>query len=378
MNVAGRKASEFLPPALRPLARSLGREQQRARFAGWDVALRTMNVIGRGIHHMYGPESVSLCPRELVVLCLVRNGMAHLPTFLRHYRALGAKHIVLLDNDSTDDTVKLASATPDVTVYSTDLPYGHFETTLKRWLVHRFGSDGAWCLVADMDELFDYPFSRQMPLGAFLEYLNLHRYNAVTAQNLEMIPRQSIRDIQGRVDQYLDETHTFYDLSDLRQARNQFWLERNEFDSEGHFTHTGGIWETIFGYKGSKLTKQPLLRLDDHIKVFPYDPHFVADARIADVTAVFRHYKYTGRFIEHVGEELQRRQHYGGAEIFRHYQRVLSENPGLSLFRPTAQPWTAAEDLLPSGFLIASARYLAWAQRYASATQEGAGKAKGA
>lgn len=303
----------------------------------------------------------------MVVLCLVRNGVTHLPTFLRYYERLGARHIVFIDNKSTDDTVRLASAHPSATVFSSELPFSGYQTAFKRWMVRRFISDGGWALVADSDELFDYPFSDRLDLASFLAYLNRYGYDAVTAQNLEMIPRESIAEIQGRENNNLEETHRYYDLSDMRQVRDQYWLEKNELDVEGHYTHTGGVWETIFGYKGSKLTKQPLFRRSARLNVFPYDPHFVTGARIADVTGVFRHYKYTGGFIAHVREELQRKQYYGNAEIFEHYRKALAENPDLSLFRPTAQEYTGAAELLKTGFLIASARYIEWSEQHGSA-----------
>lgn len=371
MQASHRKLSDRLPEVLRPVARSLGREQLRARLAVVDVLLHARVIAQHGVRHLAGPTDLRPGPTELVVLCLVRNGAAHLPTFLRYYERLGARHIVLLDNASTDDTLELARGATSVTLLSTELPFGRYEIALKRWLVRRFGSGGGWCLVADMDELFDYPFSSRLPVASFLAYLNAHGYNAVTAQNLEMIPRESIAEIQGRQELDLESSHRHYDLSDIRQVRNQFWLDRNELDCEGHYTHTGGIWETIFGYQGSKLTKQPLLRpAGSRMKVFPYDIHFVADARIADVTGVFRHYKYTGRFVEHVREELERRQHYGRAEIFEHYARVLEANPELSLYRSTAREYFGAEDLLESGFLLASARYMRWVAEHGTAAPE--------
>lgn len=78
---------------------------------------------------------------------------------------------------------------------------------------------------------------------------------------------------------------------------------------------------------------------------------------MADVSGVVRHYKYTGGFVEHVEEELLRKQHYNGAEIFEHYVRELRENSALSFMRPTSRVYRAAEDLLHEDFLVASRRY---------------------
>ena len=103
---------------------------------------------------------------------------------MEHYRALGVRHHVFLDNGSTDDTVERLCAYGGVTVLQTDAPYDKFENTMKRYLAERF-SPGRWNLCADIDELFDYPFARELPLPAF-SVSEPARFTAVVAQMLDM------------------------------------------------------------------------------------------------------------------------------------------------------------------------------------------------
>lgn len=359
MIIKGRKLSSFLPGILRPWANHFGREQDRLLVAARSGVFAFLMQAGGAIEHLHGPTDLGVDENELVVACLIRNGTAHLPTFMRHYRRLGASHIVLVDNCSTDGTVSMASSYDGVTIYRTALPFSRYETAIKQWLAC-LGGDG-WTLIADADELFDYPYSRVLPLPHFLEYLNRNGYDAVCAQNLEMVPDQPLLSYQGKVSENLEVSHRFYDLSDIVRTREPYWLRMNWLGSTDLRSHTGGIWKTFFGYPGSKLTKQPLLRVRRGMRVFPYDMHFVTHARIADVSGVFRHYKYTGAFVAHVREELVRREHYNKAEIFDHYARVLRANPRLSFVRPTSRKYGAAEELLGSGFLVASKSYRRWA-----------------
>lgn len=363
MLIRGRKFWQWCPTALQPVVRRLGLEVVRLRYAIADVLLAARTTLGHAIVHVHGPPHISTRADDVLVLCLVRNGMAHLPTFLRHYRALGVRHIVLLDNGSTDATVQTAAGYDDVTVYKSLLPFGRYETAFKRWLVRTFAAE-CWAIVADMDELFDFPFAQTIGLKGLIAYLDRYGYDAVVAQNLEMVPQQPLLDYQGITHNDLEKTHRFYDLSDYRKTADASWLTMNKLGGHDLWSHTGGIWETFFGYRGSKLTKQPLLRARSGLCVFPYDVHFVTNAHIADVTALFRHYKYTGMFVRHVAEELTRRQHYNKAEIFTHYDRVLRENPSISFVRPTSRIFRAAEELLESGFLVASEQYLTWVSSY--------------
>lgn len=357
------KVTNALPAGLKPITRTLGWEARRLRNALRQAELRLRFATIGGIEHLSGPTRMRVSAGEMVVLVLARNAMAHLPTFLAHYERLGAKHIVLMDNGSNDDTVRYASERANVSIFRTPLPFRRFQLVLKRWMVRQFGMGQGWSLVADVDELLDYPFARNLPLPDFLAYLEQHGYDALCVQNLEMVPRESLSELQGRLTDNLEETHRYYDISDIRHADDAIWLRRNHFDADGFHSHTGGVWETVFGYSGSQLTKQPLFRASSGIRVFPYSVHYVSGARIADVTGVFRHYKYTGRFVEHVREELERKQYYGGAEIFQYYRRTLETNPELSLYRPTSKEYRAAEELLESRFLIASPRFLEWVER---------------
>ena len=52
-------------------------------------------------------------PGDRVVVCLVRNSEARVTAFLDYYLRLGARHIVLVDNGSTDRTIEKACESED-------------------------------------------------------------------------------------------------------------------------------------------------------------------------------------------------------------------------------------------------------------------------
>ncbi len=75
------------------------------------------------IRHVHGPRHVSNGLEELVVISVVRNGELYIKSFLNHYRTLGVKHFVFLDNQSSDRTLELLCLHNDFTVLRTDAPY---------------------------------------------------------------------------------------------------------------------------------------------------------------------------------------------------------------------------------------------------------------
>ena len=135
--------------------------------------------------HISGPKRVVLADDEAAVTCVLKNGEYYLNAFVEHYTKLGFRHIFLLDNGSTDATVAMARKHDNVSVYQCDLPIEANQGAFKKCLAELVVPSG-WCLDADIDEFFDYPFSATMDLSQFLRYLNRRQFSAVIAQMLDM------------------------------------------------------------------------------------------------------------------------------------------------------------------------------------------------
>jgi hypothetical protein len=177
------------------------------------------------VEHLHGPEEISYAEDELIVVCLVRDGLPWVKSFVEHYFSLGVKHIVFLDNDSTDDTVDACSRYDGVTVLRTKAPYKEHEGDMTRYLVDRFGK-GRWTLYVDIDELFDYPYSDVVGLDSLLGYLNNKSYTAVMARMLDMFPEKLLSNRThetslGSRDQGCQRMPTFFGTTFLTVTR---WL----------------------------------------------------------------------------------------------------------------------------------------------------------
>ncbi len=288
---------------------------------------------------------------ELIVLCVVRNGALHVKSFLDHHLSLGVKHIVLLDNGSTDETVELARKCERVTILQTRRPYRRYETVMKRYLVRRF-SKGRWSLTADIDELFDYPFSEVLDVGALLTYLNRNAYTAVLAQMLDLFSDTPLKDLRSAPSDSLKERHTYYDISNVERSPYPFDTPANAEIK----MHSGGIRKAIFGTENG-LTKAALICLSPGLIPF-VGWHQTANATIADFTCVLLHYPFVSSFSEKVEEAVRTdRYRVSAAEEYRKYWARLKEIPDLSLKQVTARRFESVNRLLDVGFLVVSAEY---------------------
>lgn len=306
------------------------------------------------MRHVSGPRTVQYGENELLLLCVVRNGAPYLRQYLDHHFALGVRHIVLLDNGSTDGTADLARGAENVTVLRAACPYQTYENVMKRYLARRF-SRGRWNLCADIDELFEYPFSDVLSLRDFLGYLNHHGYTAVLAQMLDMISEEPLS--APDTEQPPRERFLFYDLSNI--ARRPY-----RYGTPGHPAiqeHRGGIRDVFFQSNNS-LTKAALVRVDDGVEVF-VDWHHARNVRIADLSCLLLHYPFAAGFAAKAADAV-RTGRYGTMTTpqYENYWSVLQESPDLSLKTPAARELTRIEALIDEGFLVVSDRFRRWVE----------------
>jgi hypothetical protein len=230
-------------------------------------------------------------------------------------------------------------------------------------MIDRFGKKNRWCLCADIDELFDYPYSDIIGLDSLLSYLNSKEYTAVAAQMLDMFPEKPLSGRGIEADEPLKEAHAFCDFSNLRRGRNltRHADERNNvLDNEQIESFRGGIRNTVFGTL-PYLTKFPLVFLDNRIRPMDGSSHRVSSARIADITCVIFHYKFVDQhFQAQVAQAVEEEHRLLNSAIYKKYSEVLSNTPKLQIRQETSREIHSVADLLDNQFLVVSIDYVDW------------------
>jgi glycosyl transferase family 2 len=301
-----------------------------------------------------GPREFAGGRNEVVVACMVRNGEEYIEAFLTHYFKLGAKHVVLMDNGSTDRTVALARARRGVTVFECPRPVGRGETLLRRYLLNGF-CRGRWCLNVDIDEFFDFPFSKTIGLGGLIGYLEANSYTAVVSQMLDMISDKPLSELKAVKNGALRKHYPFYDISRIEKSDylgRPFgsMMKGNVVSNRAIKFHLGGIRKPAFGGR-NWLTKHPLVLLDG---LELTDPHCVARARCADFSGVLFHYKFTGSLLARTKDYAD--NGFGGMP--REYAAILARGKTALLYDPsTAKRIGNIVELVDNGFLVVSDRF---------------------
>jgi hypothetical protein len=294
-------------------------------------------------------------PDRSVVVAVVRDAESWIQPWLEHYLRLGVDEIVLLDNGSIDDTVERALREPRVTLLRSKLPFGRYDSTFKRYLIERFG-DGRWCLQADIDEFFDYPYSDVLPFAGFLEYLNRRSYTAVMATMLDLFADGPSSGWPPAGRQMLEQC-VWYDLTGLVPSRPWRLLWRNRFADPQMPFYRGGVVYQAFGAR-TVATKFPLIfyRTGGQLDLRRHG-HFCRGAHVADVSAVLYHYKYDRGFGERCRTFVERGQHFDRAGVYRAALERLAAGGDLVLRRETARRLEDVNQLVDEGLLRASPAY---------------------
>src|SRR5215211_3762491 len=334
-------------------------------------------ILHSSIEHLHGPEEVPYGGDELVVVCLVRDSRPYVKSFVEHYRSLGVKHLFFLDNNSTDGTVEALKNYDNTTVLRSKLPFKEYDVPFKQYLIGRFGRKDRWCLCADMDELFDYPYSDVIGLGSLLGYLSGNSYTAVVAQMLDMFPEEPLSGREENLeDEPLKERHRFYDISNLKRVsiKKNPRLRNNTLQSDEIETFRNGIDNTVFGTEPLR-TKFPLVFTDGRIKPFDRSSHWVDNANIADISCVLLHYKFLdGYFQKRTLQAVQEENHYKNSRGAKKHLEVLDKNPTLKMKQESARELKGVNDLVENGFLVVSEEYMMRVYEEEEEERKGAGR----
>jgi Glycosyl transferase family 2 len=352
------------------VAASARRRARRAYFRSMERFVRPtvlrlrILVVRMSVRHVHGPKRIKYGDGEVIAICVVRNGELHVRSFLTHHFALGVRHVVFLLNDSTDQTSKIAMEYENVTLLRANCSYSRYENAMKTYLAHRF-SMGRWNLCVDIDELFEYPYSEELPFGAVLEYLNEHGSTAVIAQLLDMFSDGPIELVRSHPDDQLRALYPYYDISNIRKT-NYEWLGNGNQQIK---MHSDGIRHQMFRTHIC-LTKAALVKISKDIDLF-VNWHHVRGARIADFTAVLLHYPFVETFANKVADAVATGR-YGPltSEAYNGYWRELNrKGEGLILRQASASRFSDVLALVKDGFLVTGPSFLTWRQARLAANE---------
>ncbi len=312
-------------------------------------------MIDLKVRNLHGPDKVFLSDNDIIALCLVKNGEIYVDDFVKYYLNLGVKHIVFLDNGSSDRTVEFASKFDKVTVLQTDFPFRNSnEMRMRDYLIDRFATNH-WSLCLDIDEFFDYPYSDRISLDKLIQYMNQNSYTALVCNMLDIFPYSISRDSENI---FIMKNHEYYDISAIKKI-DYFYDDGRVLKGEIKI-FLGGIRRILFGLN-CFLVKHPLIFKNKNTTRSRFG-HTLVNGKIADFSAVLLHYKFTRDFFYYAEDAVNRQYHFKSSLDHRHYKKVLFNKKELILKQATSKKYEGISELIKNNFLIVSKKFKDFAE----------------
>lgn len=140
-------------------------------------------------------------PSQPAVYAIMRDEMFFLPSFFAHYRKLGFKQFIILDDRSVDGTSDFLAAQPDCAILESNYTFSDVVGGLKvhqawkNWIPERF-LQNSWGVCVDADEFLFLPQEFQS-VQDFCKTLDERKATAVGALMIDFYP-ESVSDLDRR------------------------------------------------------------------------------------------------------------------------------------------------------------------------------------
>ena len=307
-DIAGRKASsELWPKKIWPSYQNISLKPNANQLE----LITDTDVAGR------------LLEENIIVVSVVRNEMVMLPQFLAHYRGLGVKCFIFVDNCSDDGTREYLVSQPDTILYSagTEYRHSHYGVSWQQAVMSNHCL-GKWVLLADADEFLVYEDSESRSLKDFIVDVEAAGDNGVLMYMIDMYPYGDLDDADFENTGVFDVA-PYFDreaLIELRFGGGMYSNSRNFVNGLRHRIAPGRI-NAYVSQKYAMFKYYPWVRLCEGV-------HYAANMKVTKSYGFFAHFKYHSGFKNKVALEVKRKQHYNGAEEYQKYAGMIAEMSG--------------------------------------------------
>lgn len=249
-----------------------------------------------------------------ILICVVLNELERMNIFLDHYRKMGIKTFVFLDNGSTDGTMDYLKMQADVELFQTK---DAFKSKIKIGWINRiisyYGTDH-WYLVVDADELLVWQDIEEWPIQNVIRYFDQENITRARALMIDMYPREVTWNTNVSFERAYSESRFFDYNTYYHRKENVLYLV------------SGGPRKRMFGID-AWLTKYPLFRLgEEEIMCNPHTIYPYDNKESACYLAIL-HYKFLTRSDQQKMRKYARKENYAcDSAEYKLYVKKLREN----------------------------------------------------
>lgn len=284
---------------------------------------------------------------EPTLISVVKDEIDRLHDFLRHYRAAGICRFSIIDNGSTDGTVDFLKAQADVDLFTANRPFTwqrkHGWIFLAMMMSGR--NENTWFMYADADEHIVFTGMESRTFGELARQMDRKGISRVRGVLLDMYPNGPLLQSRYLSQDNLITSYPYFDRDGYIEEKYREIVSRKGGPRKRAFGHVDRAFRP-------ELTKYPLFRLagndvfaNPH-HVWPYDGNFTSPCYLGIL-----HFKFLPGLVDRVNQAVAQKTYWDNSIEYRCYQRVLSEQPNLSLHGPVSARYESPRSLLECGII---------------------------
>lgn len=301
--------------------------------------VRQVRKLARSVELAPSVRQRQPAPGSPTLISVIRNERPRLDAFLAHYRALGVRSFLFLDNGSVDDSTELLAAQDDCGVFKAP---GPFSWQRKQAWIHTLiqkHDPAAWYLVVDADEKLVFDQCEHHTIDELIQWLQSRGLKRARALLIDVYPQGPLL---AADDSAPPEPHCWFD------AQGYITRRKRHMPSV-----TGGPRYRAFGSAGQpldpELTKFPLFRAaPGDIMSNPHHHYPYADNFPSPCLLGLLHEKFDKDFAQRVAVAVREGQYWNGSAEYRAYAQALKDNPSLELWNENSRTYERSADLVTS------------------------------
>lgn len=256
-------------------------------------------------------KPVSFVADAPILICLQKNDLVRIKTFVEYHRRLGIRNFVIIDNGSTDGSLEWLVEQQDVFVLQVMHPYS--SANRDAWInrVMAYFGDNRWYLVLDSDELLAYDDMEHHDIGQLIARMERKGITRCRAMMLDMYASDGYFE-SGERSEFLRQC-VYFDADTYTTGPWDY-----------HVALSGGPRRRMFGAEAT-LTKYPLFRLADGELLYQAHAMFpLAKNLNTPCHLVIRHYKFLPGDRVKFERIAREGRYYGGSVEYKNYVKAMA------------------------------------------------------